>query len=70
MNTTNNRLTDDNNSKENNLQNQQKEDLPENKIAVNPNPRANENIRDKDVSRDTSDSTIQVGSEITDGEAG
>ena len=39
-------------------------------IAVNPNPRANENIRDKNISTGENSETHQAGSEITDGEDG
>jgi hypothetical protein len=41
------------------------------KMAQNPNPRANENVRDTPMEDNTtSSSTSGVGSEITDGEAG
>ena len=40
------------------------------KIAVNPNPRANENIQDKNISTNENTETSQAGSEITDGEDG
>lgn len=40
------------------------------KIAVNPNPRANENLKDKDISTDKTSTNSQPGSEITDGEDG
>ena len=36
-------------------------------VSVNPNPRANENLKDKDVNPKNTD---KAGSEITDGEAG
>ena len=36
-------------------------------VSVYPNPRANENLKDKNVNPKNDD---QVGSEITDGEAG
>ena len=42
----------------------------EQKIAANPNPRANENIRDKNISTDENSGASQAGSEITDGEDG
>ena len=42
----------------------------EQKIAANPNPRANENIKDKNISTNKSSETSQIGSEITDGEDG
>lgn len=39
-------------------------------MATNPNPRANENIKESTIDKNTStDSTPDVGSEITDGEA-
>ena len=41
-----------------------------NNMAVNPNPRANENIDTSGVSNESSDAADQVGSEITDGEDG
>jgi hypothetical protein len=41
-------------------------DTAEKKIAVNPNPRANENLPEKNNVEKTSD----AGSEITDGEGG
>ncbi len=40
-------------------------------MAQNPNPRANENIKDTPMEENTtSDGTGGVGTEITDGEAG
>lgn len=42
----------------------------EQEMAVNPNPRANENIKDKNISTNENNETHQVGSEITDGEDG
>ena len=44
----------------------------EQKIAVNPNPRANENLKDKDekIFSDENSRASQAGSEITDGEDG
>ena len=42
----------------------------EQKIAANPNPRANENIKDKNISTNKGSETSQAGSEITDGEDG
>ena len=42
----------------------------EQKIAVNPNPRANENLHDKDISTNENSRASQAGSEITDGEDG
>ncbi len=39
-------------------------------IAVNPNPRANENLRDKEYSANENAENTGVGSEITDGEDG
>jgi hypothetical protein len=42
----------------------------EQKIAVNPNPRANENIKDKEISTNENARSSHTGSEITDGEDG
>ena len=42
----------------------------EQKIAVNPNPRANENLHSKDISTNENSRASQAGSEITDGEDG
>ena len=42
----------------------------EQKIAVNPNPRANENIKDKEISTNENTESSHPGSEITDGEDG
>ena len=42
----------------------------EQKIAVNPNPRANENLKDKNISTNENSRASQAGSEITDGEDG
>ena len=42
----------------------------EQKIAANPNPRANENITDKNISTNENSKASQAGSEITDGEDG
>ena len=39
-------------------------------MVQNPNPRANENIRDTPMEDNASPTTNEVGSEITDGEAG
>ncbi len=41
----------------------------DNKMAQNPNPRANENIKNTSFEREEN-SSDSVGSEITDGEAG
>ncbi len=38
------------------------------KVTENPNPRANENIRQSGFEKDAGDSSNQTGSEITDGE--
>lgn len=44
---------------------------PAQKIAENPNPRANENIRHTSFDeKETSGPDNEVGTEITDGEAG
>lgn len=46
-------------------------DNNQNEMAQNPNPRANENIKNTSFEKsDAADSTPDVGSEITDGEAG
>ena len=42
----------------------------EQNVATNPNPRANENLHDKDISTNENSRASQVGSEITDGEDG
>ena len=42
----------------------------EQKISVNPNPGANENIKDKNISPNENVEASQDGSEITDGEDG
>ena len=52
---------------ERNNQDQQKENKTNDDISRNPNPRANENIKDKNPKPGNTD---QVGSEITDGEDG
>ena len=46
--------------------------LPATEIAQNPNPRANENIKDKISNTETKDTNASdtVGSEVTDGEDG
>lgn len=50
-------------------ENQNKE-TTENQMAQNPNPRANENIQNSSFEKsNASDSTPDVGSEITDGGA-
>ncbi|HZF63881.1 MAG TPA: hypothetical protein VEZ55_05340 [Chitinophagaceae bacterium] len=41
----------------------------EQRMASNPNPRANENIQETDIQHNQDDAS-QAGSEITDGEAG
>jgi hypothetical protein len=47
----------------------QPSNLPATEIVKNPNPRANENIRDDDKETQISDQPATgVGSEITDGE--
>ncbi|MGN6165139.1 MAG: hypothetical protein ACTHOF_11430 [Flavisolibacter sp.] len=40
------------------------------KVAQNPNPRANENIRDRadELGKESADMEDEVGTEITDGE--
>ncbi len=53
----------------NQQQNQQTDSsLDENKMAQNPNPRANENIKHTPFDKEQDEGT--VGTEITDGEAG
>ena len=42
----------------------------EQKIAVNPNPSANENLHDKEITTNENSRASQAGSEITDGEDG
>ena len=42
----------------------------EQEMAVNPNPRADENINNKNISTNENNQTHEVGSEITDGEDG
>ena len=44
--------------------------LPATEIPVNPNPRANANLSDKEELKDSKNRISGVGSEITDGEAG
>ena len=39
-------------------------------IAVNPNPGANENIQDKNISTNENTETSQAGNEIAEGEDG
>ena len=46
------------------------EDKTEQQIAANPNPRANENIKDKNIATNENSKASQAGSEITDGEDG
>ena len=47
------------------------EGTPAQKIAENPNPRANENIRHTSFDeKEGSDAASDVGTEITDGEGG
>jgi hypothetical protein len=59
-----------NTSKNNNANQHEGTDMPATDIARNPNPRANENIPDKEAENASapSDTTDTVGSEITDGE--
>jgi hypothetical protein len=50
---------------------QNQESAPVQKIAENPNPRANENIKHTPFDeKEASDAGTDVGTEITDGEAG
>ena len=41
----------------------------EQNVALNPNPRANENLKDKEITTNENNDS-QAGSEITDGEDG
>jgi hypothetical protein len=41
----------------------------EQNVALNPNPRANENLKDKEITANENNDS-QAGSEITDGEDG
>ena len=50
--------------------NNQEGSKAEQKIAANPNPRANENIKGKIIFTHGNSETHQAGSEITDGEDG
>lgn len=45
-------------------------DKAEHRLAANPNPGANENIKHRDIDTDENDGASQAGSEITDGEDG
>jgi hypothetical protein len=58
------------NTSKNNNASKQETSVPATEIARNPNPRANENIKDKAEQENTSRSGTDdtVGSEITDGE--
>lgn len=51
---------------------EQQSGTEENKIAENPNPRANENIKHTsfDTASESNSPASDVGSEITDGEGG
>ena len=42
----------------------------EQKMATNPNPRANENLKDKNIFTNENSEASRAGSEITDGEDG
>ena len=46
------------------------ENKAEQNVAINPNPRANENLRDKEITTNENKNDSQAGSEITDGEDG
>ena len=46
------------------------ENKAEQNVAINPNPRANENLRDKQITTNENKNDSQAGSEITDGEDG
>jgi hypothetical protein len=56
----------DTGKKNNNASERQPSNLPATEIVKNPNPRANENIREDAEANE--DETTGVGSEITDGE--
>ena len=57
--------------KEKGQETEKQNNVSENAMAQNPNPRANENIQNTTFDKNkTSDSTPDVGSEITDGGAG
>jgi hypothetical protein len=56
-------------NKNNNASERQPSNLPATEIVKNPNPRANENIREEETEENSTDErTTGVGSEITDGE--
>jgi hypothetical protein len=56
-------------NKNNNASERQPSNLPATEIVKNPNPRANENIREEEAEENSTDErTTGVGSEITDGE--
>ena len=42
----------------------------EQNVSLNPNPRANENLEDKEVTTNENKTDSQAGNEITDGEDG
>jgi hypothetical protein len=56
--------------KNNNASQHEPNVLPATEVVKNPNPRANENVRERteDPATDTDAPTSGVGSEITDGE--
>lgn len=55
----------------NGQENTEQEGTEQSKMAQNPNPRANENIRNTNFDKNKpTDNTPDVGSEITDGGAG
>ena len=55
--------------KKNNNSERQPSNLPATEIVKNPNPRANENIRERNTDDKSADQkSTGVGSEITDGE--
>lgn len=50
--------------------NDTKDNKAEQNVATNPNPRANENLKDKEITTNENTRASQAGSEITDGEDG
>ncbi|MCU7551451.1 hypothetical protein OCK74_20185 [Chitinophagaceae bacterium LB-8] len=55
-------------SEEQNQNERNQQQTEQQKIAVNPNPRANENVQQTGFNQEKEQSNEQVGSEITDGE--
>lgn len=63
-------INEEKNTSGSNEAQRQSSDLPATEVASNPNPRANENIRERSAQPDTTTQGASkgVGSEITDGE--